>query len=225
MDGLYGLLCPIMYIIAITQTTNSLWTGILTLSLWMPWDVAAEALLLVKDTTHSNSQCFEPSIIMGRSLSAEVYGPPRCQGKSLPCPWRQCFWFTDILRLGNRNLLQPTLSFQDWMALAVVKDMTPAKEAHFKSQQWKKPGLDFSPAGATRITWRIEVIAGYPKILNHWWLGRLGLFLLFSTLSRYPGGNFTTYQLGCWEKRIGSVGTVEVTFFFQHRWTVTTLRL
>lgn len=89
MDGLYGLLCPIMWIIAITQTTNSLWTGILTpfaLDALRCWN--SEALLLVKDTTHSNSQCFEPSIIIGRSWSAEVYGPPRCQGKSLPCPWR-----------------------------------------------------------------------------------------------------------------------------------------
>lgn len=227
MDGLYGPLCPIMYIIAITQTTNSLWTGILTLSLLDALRCCSWGFAFGERYHAQQLSMFWAKYHHGSQLVSGSLRPPRCQGKSLPCPWRQCFWFTDILRLGNRNLLQPTLSFQDWMALAVVKDMTPAKEAHFKSQQWKKPGLDFSPAGATRITWRIEVIAGYPKILNHWWLGRLGLFLLFSTLtlSHYPGGNFTTYQLGCWEKRIGSVGTVEVTFFFQHRWTVTTLRL
>jgi len=41
------------------------------------------------------------------------------------------------------------------MALAVVKDMTPAKEAHFsnhRNEKKKTPGPDFSPAGATRIT-------------------------------------------------------------------------
>lgn len=109
------------------------------------------------------------------------------------------FWFTDILRLGNRNLLQPTLSFQDWMALAVVKDMTPAKEAHFsnhRNEKKKTPGPDFSPAGATRITWRIEVIAGYPKMLNH---AEPLMFRLFSTL-KLPRWELHNLSVGCWEK-------------------------
>lgn len=88
MDGLYGPLCPIMYIIAITQTTNSLWTGILTLSLLDALRCCSWGFAFGERYHAQQLSMFWAKYHHGSQLVSGSLRPPRCQGKSLPCPWR-----------------------------------------------------------------------------------------------------------------------------------------